>query len=256
MMMYGYYEKHDHTLLVTEYLRGGELFKQITERGFNLTEKKVNIYVLQIVQALNYIHDKRVVHLDIKPQNIMLQSRNQDVIKLIDFGLARELSSSGRVQANICGTMGFIAPEVLNCRYASPATDFFSLGVVIYMLLSGGHEPFWFKDDMTTSKRTLHLPPNYSCIKRVSQQAIHFIDGLLQKKQETRLHGKDCLSHPWLSGKELVQDTVLETAKMRSYMARNRWKKAFKCIRATIRMKALGEKIGPYRWSQEIPCDV
>ena len=145
MQMYGYYEKKDHTLLVTEYLRGGELFKQITERGFNLTEKKVNVYVKQIVKALNYIHSKRIVHLDIKPQNIMLLNRDQDVIKLIDFGLARELSPFMKVQANICGTMGFIAPEVLNCRDATPATDFFSLGVVIFMLLSGGHEPFWFK---------------------------------------------------------------------------------------------------------------
>ena len=82
---------------------------------------------------------------DIKPQNIMLLNRDQDVIKLIDFGLARELSPFMKVQANICGTMGFIAPEVLNCRDATPATDFFSLGVVIFMLLSGGHEPFWFK---------------------------------------------------------------------------------------------------------------
>ena len=76
--------------------------------------------------------------------------------------------------------------------------------------------------------------------------------------QEKRLYGKHCLTHPWLSsGTDLVQDTVLETAKMRSYMARNRWNKAFKTIRATIRMRrGLVERSSVYPWSQEFPREV
>lgn len=242
MGMYGYYEKRDHTLLVTEYLSGGELFDKITERGFSLTESKVITYVRQIVKALNYVHRNRIVHLDIKPQNIMLQRRDSDRIKLIDFGLAKTLLRGGRVKVGFAGTIGFMAPEMLNCAYATPATDFFSLGVVVFMLLSGGHEPFWMKDDMTTMKRTLKRRQTYEHIKPgVSKSAFDFIDGLLVKSAELRLHGEPCLSHQWLSSDELDGgfSIVLETNRIRRYQARQRWAKAIKAVRAMVRMQAI-----------------
>ena len=92
-------------------------------------------------------------------------------IKLIDFGLAKYLDKTGHAKVSFCGTVGFMAPEiarwtetskiskilkfsyVIRCQtkgsdYASPASDMFSLGVVIYMLVSGGYEPFWDGSDI------------------------------------------------------------------------------------------------------------
>jgi len=259
MVMYGYYEKNDHTLLVTEYLRGGEIFAKIADRSYTLTEQKVIVYVKQMVRALNFMHSRQIVHLDIKPQNIMLKNRESDTIKLIDFGLAKKMKD-GRTKVGFAGTIGFMAPEVLNCTTATPATDFFSVGVVMFMLLSGGHEPFWQKDEMTTMKRTLKVEPSYEAIRRgVSRDAVDFIDQLLRKGQESRLSGEACMEHPWLvSGKQL--SVVIENHKMRSYMARQRWNKAIKAVRAMVRMQALlgdrtdsGAYSSPYYYSSNFP---
>jgi len=239
MVMAGYYEKNDHTLLVTEYLRGGEIFAKIADRSYTLTEQKVIVYVRQMVEALNFIHSRKVVHLDIKPQNIMLKSKNRDEIKLIDFGLARKMDHNKRTKVGFAGTIGFMAPEVLKCTTASPATDFFSVGVVTYMLLSGGHEPFWQKDEMTTMKRTLHVKPVYHAIRQgVSSNAIDFIDQLLSKDQEERLYGEACMSHKWLLSEEHAS-VVIKNHKLRSYLARNRWNKAIRAVRAMVRMQSL-----------------
>ena len=122
MRMHSYFEKREHTLLVTEYLAGGELFRTIAKRSFCLTEQKVVIYVKQIIKALNFVHSRGILHLDIKPQNIMLKSDDKDTIKLIDFGLAKKLERNGTVRVGFAGTIGFMAPEVLKCTYAAPQT--------------------------------------------------------------------------------------------------------------------------------------
>ena len=74
-------------------------------------------------------------------------------IKLIDFGLAKYLDKTGQAKVSFSGTVGFMAPEIARCQtkgsdFASPASDMFSLGVVIYMLVSGGYEPFWDGSDI------------------------------------------------------------------------------------------------------------
>ena len=155
-------------------------------KHYELTEEKCKKIVVEIVKGLNYVHSQEIVHLDIKPQNIMLVDRKEEFkLKLIDFGLAKRLVA-GQVRTGFAGTVGFMAPEVAHCQYghnceelASPATDMFSLGVVVYMLVSGGREPFWDVNDIRTIRNTVRKDPSFhfSEFKDVSENAKNFIAG-------------------------------------------------------------------------------
>ena len=118
--MRDYYEKNDHSLMVIEYLEAGDLFSKISSITYNLTEEKCRSFVTEIAKALEYIHGNSIIHLDLKPANVMLRSRADEFkvctctifcvryfvdnnlffsqLKLIDFGLARRLSSQGTVK--------------------------------------------------------------------------------------------------------------------------------------------------------------
>jgi len=250
VQIYDLYQKERHSLLVMEYLEGGDLFSRCGASDYELTEDKCQRFVYEIVSGLNYIHSKDIIHLDIKPQNIMLTSRKKDThLKLIDFGLAKRLSD-GYVYPGFVGTVGFMAPEVAYCQYsktceqASPATDFFSLGVVTYMLVSGGREPFWCGSEVRTIRNTLRREPSfgYTEFDNVSQEAIDFIRGLLAKRPRVRVCGAASLEHPWLadlSREERPQRSAyrLETLRMRKFMARYRWRKAIRAVRTMIKVK-------------------
>lgn len=99
----------------------------------HIKEVDVVPYVRQICEALLYLHELKIAHLDLKPENIICLSPNSLQVKIIDFGLARYLDDSQQTRA-IYGTRDYVAPEVLNFDRLTLACDMWSLGVVTYML--------------------------------------------------------------------------------------------------------------------------
>lgn len=122
--------------IVTDYCQGGDLFAYMLERN-QLAEHEVSLLMNQCVGALNYLSQNGICHRDIKLENIMLQ-RDGDLanVKLIDFGLSRDIGASGTVKSLCSGTPFYIAPEVIN-RQVTTASDLWSLGVVMYVCLAG-----------------------------------------------------------------------------------------------------------------------
>jgi len=247
--IFEYYEKDRHSLMVLEYLEGGELFAKVGATNYDLTEEKCKHFVVEMLKAVNYIHERRIIHLDLKPQNIMMKNRRDEFkIKLIDFGLAKRLDH-GRVKTGFVGTVGFMAPEVATSQYgghaldyATPATDIFSLGVIIYMLVSGGLEPFWDGNDVRAIKNTIRkeVSFNHSEFNGVSNAAKDFIRRVLEKKPGRRLTGQDCLAHSWLHMERVQGDRFghrMETQRIRRFVARYRWKKAIKAVRMMVKVK-------------------
>ena len=170
-------------------------------------------------------------------------------MKLIDFGLARNMGKSDRLPINMCGTLEFISPEVMRCSHASFASDMWSAGVIFYMMISGGVSPFW-AGTVYQTQYLIHRAqfarggfklPNF---KNVSTSAVDCVKKLLTLDPKSRLTAGDCLRHEWLnvfdksSGLEKMKE--LECAFLRKYLARRRWIRWFNTIKAMNRMKRTG----------------
>ena len=173
-----YFEGEQQSVILTEYLEGGELFQRISSPDYHLTEAKCRDLCRQILKGVDFIHSKRILHLDLKPQNIVLCHKLQekkssngshhngsengqghpDKLKIIDFGLARALGPPGTgevIPINMCGTLEFMSPEVMRCSHASPASDIWSIGVILFMMVSGGLSPFWGGNEYRTQRNVL-----------------------------------------------------------------------------------------------------
>ncbi|KAL8616676.1 hypothetical protein ACOMHN_031658 [Nucella lapillus] len=133
------YDTKMEVILVLELVSGGELFEYISDKEA-LSEEEASEFMKQILEGVKHLHENSVVHLDLKPENIMLLDQSSTKIKLIDFGLARKIGDKEDVRA-MMGTAEFIAPEVVSYEPLSHATDMWSIGVITYILLSGA-SPF------------------------------------------------------------------------------------------------------------------
>jgi len=236
-----------HTILVTEFLPGypgGDLFERVSQPDYRLTEEKCQILMRQIIQGLAFLHDLRIVHLDVKPYNILFCNKQKDDIKIIDFGQALEVGEEDSIElSRLAGTIEFMAPEVMNCKSASTRTDMWSVGVVAYMLLSGGVSPFYSGSRYRTMARslsceyTLDIPE----MSRTSEEAKELIRQLLLVESSERMSASECLQHPWLSGADIYIDVLheLETTWMRRCLARRRWFRALNALKAMHTMQKL-----------------
>ncbi|XP_062931139.1 myosin light chain kinase, smooth muscle isoform X5 [Cynocephalus volans] len=127
------FEEKANVVMVLEIVSGGELFERIIDEDFELTERECIKYMRQISEGVEYIHKQGIVHLDLKPENIMCVNKTGTRIKLIDFGLARRLENAGSLKV-LFGTPEFVAPEVINYEPIGYATDMWSIGVICYIL--------------------------------------------------------------------------------------------------------------------------
>ena len=127
--------------MVMEYV-DGEALNRILFRDKQLSTRKACEIVLQVAEALHYIHKQNVVHCDIKTENILICEEQEEgkrvrmVVKLLDFGLARSLTAS-RASTSLSGTPHYVAPERIRGEPASPASDVYGVGILLYELLCG-----------------------------------------------------------------------------------------------------------------------
>lgn len=114
-------------------MSGGELFERITADDYTMSEAEVVNYLRQICQAVKHMHENNIVHLDLKPENIMCQTRKGTDVKLIDFGLATKLDPNAQVKITT-GTAEFAAPEIVDREPVGFYTDMWAVGVLAYVL--------------------------------------------------------------------------------------------------------------------------
>ncbi|XP_075886679.1 serine/threonine-protein kinase 17B [Nelusetta ayraudi] len=189
--------EHD-VVLVLEYAAGGEIFDHCVSDEL-LPEAQVTRLIRQMLEGIQQLHQSNLVHLDLKPQNILLTSLSPPGdIKIVDFGLARRLGAVGELR-EILGTPEYVAPEILNYEPITTATDLWSVGVITYMLVTG-ESPFAGDDKQETFLNVSQVSVDYSseALSRVSELAVDFIRKLLVKAPEDRLSAAESLSHPWL----------------------------------------------------------
>ena len=129
-----------------ELMHGGELFDQILEKE-QFSEIEARDALKAIIDAIQHCHQKDICHRDIKPENLLLASKDKSIssLKIADFGLAKLLVEESLANTT-CGTPGYVAPEVLMQKPYGKACDYWSIGVVAFILLSGS-PPFYEEDN-------------------------------------------------------------------------------------------------------------
>lgn len=194
------YDTPNHLHMIIDLLSGGELFDRIVDDGC-FTEKKAAEIIYQIADALDYLHQMSIVHRDLKPENLIYTSKAADSgIKLVDFGLAK--IAKDRALSTPCGSPAYVAPEVLERKpYGSPV-DWWSLGVILYILLCA-FPPF--SDEHSNLKRlykkikkgTYTFPAPYWT--DISDEAKDLVSKLLTVDPMKRAKAIDVKSHPWIT---------------------------------------------------------
>ncbi|KAG2508775.1 hypothetical protein JM18_009101 [Phytophthora kernoviae] len=185
------FETEGEFCMVTEYAQG-ELF-QVLEDEHSLPEEEIRKIAIQLIQALHVLHSNRIIHRDMKPQNILIGSKQQ--IKLADFGFARAISHDSSLLRSIKGTPLYMAPELVQEKPYNYTVDLWSLGVILYEL-AVGRPPFYTDRIVTLIQMIVREPVKYPPTMSASFQS--FLKGLLNKDPARRITWPDILHHPFV----------------------------------------------------------
>ncbi|GFH11451.1 protein kinase domain-containing protein [Haematococcus lacustris] len=177
--------------VVTEFAQG-ELF-EILEDDQSLPEDVVQGIAKQLVRALHYLHSNRIIHRDMKPQNILIGSGG--TVKLCDFGFARAMSCNTMVLTSIKGTPLYMAPELVQEQPYNHTVDLWSLGVILYELYVG-QPPFYTNSIYSLISHIVKDPVKFPT--NISADFKSFLKGLLNKKPADRLGWPELLEHPFV----------------------------------------------------------
>ncbi|CAG8733397.1 2465_t:CDS:1, partial [Funneliformis mosseae] len=193
LRLYGYFHDKDRVFLVLEFAENGELYKRLQNYG-PFTERQTACYISQIAVALSYLQKKKVIHRDMKPENLLLS--NNDIVKVSDFGWAIHTSGLNQRRTTFCGTPDYLAPEMIieNLGY-DQKIDSWALGVLCYEFLVG-KPPFMVEDIGETYKKIATV--DYKIPNQISPEAKNFISSLLQSDPEKRLPLDRIAIHPWI----------------------------------------------------------
>uniref|UniRef100_A0A158Q7Y7 Protein kinase domain-containing protein n=1 Tax=Elaeophora elaphi TaxID=1147741 RepID=A0A158Q7Y7_9BILA len=182
-------------------------------------ERQVQIFVKQLLYALKCMHDKRIAHLDIRPEVILL---HDDHLRLADFSQSRRLIR-GKVIANIMGSPEFVSPEIASGIPVTLASDLWSVGTLTYILLSG-ISPFLGDNDTETVRNV--MLGNYTLdteeFSQISSDAKDFISKLLVLDPRGRLNVDQALRHPWLS-EENLENAPIASECLREFKYKHKW---------------------------------
>ncbi|CAB0010273.1 unnamed protein product [Nesidiocoris tenuis] len=191
------FETPDRIFVIMEKLKGDMLEMILSSERGRLSERITKFLITQILVALKHLHSKNIVHCDLKPENVLLNS-NSDFpqVKLCDFGFARIIGEKS-FRRSVVGTPAYLAPEVLRNKGYNRSLDMWSVGVIVYVSLSG---TFPFNEDEDINEQIQNAafmyPPNPW--KEISSDARDLINNLLQVKQRKRYTVDKSLSHIWL----------------------------------------------------------
>ena len=209
--LYDIFENIDYIYIIMEYCPGGDLFSYLQKRNFILGEEKVAIIMYKLCKAVFYVHSYGIAHRDIKPENVLLTSDDENAdIRLLDFGLSK-IVGPGQKCTEPYGTLTYCAPEIILDKPYLKSVDSWSLGVMTYLMLSGGL-PFTGKDQHEIARNVVYSKVNFEkkpIWKVISNEAKDFISKLLDKDLKKRMEMTAALEHPWFK-KYNLKNTIDE----------------------------------------------
>uniref|UniRef100_A0A8C9LNW6 non-specific serine/threonine protein kinase n=1 Tax=Piliocolobus tephrosceles TaxID=591936 RepID=A0A8C9LNW6_9PRIM len=167
--------------LILDFLRGGDLFTRLSKEVM-FTEEDVKFYLAELALGLDHLHSLGIIYRDLKPENILLDEEGH--IKLTDFGLSKEAIDHEKKAYSFCGTVEYMAPEVVNRQGHSHSADWWSYGVLMFEMLTGSL-PFQGKDRKETM--TLILKAKLGMPQFLSTEAQSLLRALFKRNPANRL---------------------------------------------------------------------
>eukprot|EP00811_Abedinium_folium_P029330 NODE_4608_length_1870_cov_4.893287.p1 GENE.NODE_4608_length_1870_cov_4.893287~~NODE_4608_length_1870_cov_4.893287.p1 ORF type:complete len:561 (+),score=82.98 NODE_4608_length_1870_cov_4.893287:129-1685(+) len=204
---YEIFQDQQHLYMTSQLCAGGDLTKlraNAAKQHVNMTENWWKAIFKQCFSALKYIHERSFMHRDIKEANIMIKapSWQKPHIVVIDLGLASTIDHA--VDSGICGTPGYIPPETWRTTHWYPRGDIFSMGVVVYQLLTNTVDNPVFVSGASSMDdvklRTLEYEPPLGQLPFNNRALEDFVKHCLMKERSLRPRGPDIVGHRWLQG--------------------------------------------------------
>lgn len=194
MRLYEVQTTERHVYLMLELCPGGDLMQVIKSRGPQ-TEAQARSYLSQLAHGLAHLRQRNLIHRDLKPQNLLLSSREEGaVLKIGDFGFARYMQERDMAET-LCGSPLYMAPEILRFHKYDAKADLWSVGTIAFELVTG-KPPFSGGNHIQLLRNIDSNPPVYpSC----SSELLRLLQGLLQRDPKLRICFSDFFSHPFLS---------------------------------------------------------
>jgi len=223
----GAFEDKHSVHLVMELCAGGELFDRIIAKG-HYTERAAASLLRTIVKIVHTCHSMGVIHRDLKPENFLLLNKDENApLKATDFGLS-VFYKQGEVFKDIVGSAYYIAPEVLKRKYG-PEVDIWSIGVMLYILLSGV-PPFWAESEHGIFNAILrgHIDFTSDPWPSISAPAKDLVKKMLNSDPKQRLTAHQVLAHPWIMEDGEAPDKPLDNAvlgRLKQFKAMHNFKK-------------------------------
>ncbi|CAF0817484.1 unnamed protein product, partial [Didymodactylos carnosus] len=207
------FEEEFEMIMITEFVAGDELFDRIADPNYKMTENEAKKYMRQLCQGLEHMHENNIVHLDLKPENIMCETKTSTNIKICDFGLATKLAPNEVVKVSVA-TVEFAAPEIVDHDAVGFYTDMWAAGVLSYVILSG-LSPFSGANDNETIEniRKCDIQFPNEAFSDISDNGKDFIKKLLLKNRNDRMTVHAALDHPWLREDKSELDTRIASSR-------------------------------------------
>ena len=196
-----HFENADYIFIVMEYIRGGRLTDYMKEKKFHFSEKRAAEIIYEIALGVKYLHKYGIIHRDLKPDNIMLtESNDKGHIKIMDFGLSKILGKKEKVTEGF-GTLTFVSPEVLIRKPYNKEIDIWSIGVILYLILSGDL-PFDDEEDdeQKIAKSIVFNEVEFPSKKfgNKSKEVIELIKRCLTKEPKDRIKIDEIIKSDWI----------------------------------------------------------
>jgi len=242
VQLYNVYDEPGTSFLVMEYMDGGELFDRIVQKQY-YNEKEARDVCKILFETIHYCHKQKIVHRDVKPENLLLTSKDNDFdLKIADFGFAKKFVLDNSLTTQL-GTPGYVAPEILRGDPYGTKVDMWSLGVIIYTLL-GGYPPFMEEKQscLFDSIKEANYEFHEEYWSGVSTEAQDLISKLLCKAPVLRFSAKDALYSSWMHGEDSMfdaSDLASNLEMFRKFNAKRRLRGAVFALIATNKLATL-----------------
>ncbi|KAM5307883.1 obscurin isoform 1-T1 [Glossophaga mutica] len=240
------FETRKTLILVLELCSSEELLDRLFKKSV-VTEAEVKVYIQQLVEGLHYLHSHGVLHLDIKPPNILMVHPAREDIKICDFGFAQKINQT-ELKYSKYGSPEFVSPEIIEQNPVSEASDIWAMGVISYLSLTCS-SPFAGESDRATLLNVLEGRVSWGSpvAAHLSQDAQDFIRAALQRAPEARPSAAQCLAHPWfLKSLPAEEAHFINTKQLKFLLARSRWQRSLMSYKSILVMRSIPELLqGP-----------